>query len=163
MANDFDFSDDRDTRRGGRDEPGRLTGHSRVYVHRLCGGATEVSGGDYSHICNPFWPCTATYCCTCAGFVGLSEVRWADTNEPISEYRRRMAAKTPVTIKAWLYGLGAVLGAVPGAGVGLLIGLAVGNVGGATFLGALIGALVVYLVGALSLFYAFGIDYRRMR
>ena len=29
----------------------------RVYVHRTCGGQIKVTGGDYTHICDPFWPC----------------------------------------------------------------------------------------------------------
>src|SRR5579884_1737289 len=88
-----DFDDDDDDR--GPDIRRRPSTRGRVYVHRRCGGMTEVSGGDYTHICDPFRPCTGTYCCRCAGFVSLDDVFWADTEEPISEYRVRLREETP--------------------------------------------------------------------
>jgi hypothetical protein len=143
----------------------RGTPTARVYVHRRCGEMTQVSGGDYSHICDPFWPCTATFCCGCNGMVPLSDVRWEDTGEPISDYRRRLRSKTPGLVQAWRFGLGFAAGAAIGSGIGLLIGLA-----GATLqnlirfvvAGGVIGAVVVYLVGTMILNRVFDIDYRRM-
>jgi hypothetical protein len=139
----------------------------RVYVHTRCGGQTRVSGGDYAHICDPFWPCTSTYCCTCSGFAPLHEVRWADTDEPVSEYRRRLRAETPGLIKAWRYGVGFLFGGAIGALVGLLVWLSAqaprDKIGPFAGIGGLVGAFVCYILGTMILNRALGIDYRRMR
>jgi hypothetical protein len=159
-----DFQDDDDPECSSH-KHGVPTG--RVYVHTGCGGQTEVSGGDFTHICDPFWPCTSTYCCQCAGFAPLSEVRWTNTGEPVSEYRRRLRANTPGLLKVWRYGLGFLLGGAVGAGVGLLVGLIAGapqnRIGSFALVGGLVGALVCYLLGTVILNRLFAIDYRRMR
>jgi hypothetical protein len=167
----YDDDDDRDDRdEDDRDEDERRslrTPDGRVYVHRRCGGMTKVSGGDYSHICDPFWPCTGTYCCGCSGFVSLSEVRWADTEEPVSEYRRRLAAETPLVIKLWRYGLGAVVGGILGVMVGVLCAVLAqvrqGQVVGFMIGGGLVGAILIYLIGTMILNSVYNIDYRRMK
>src|SRR5437588_9962979 len=105
--------------------PGPITPTGREYVHTRCGGATRVSGGNYRHICDPFWPCASTYCCKCAGFAGLGEVQWANTGETVADYRRRLARGTPMLVKAWRYGVGFLIGAALGAPVGLVIALIV--------------------------------------
>src|SRR5262245_54768590 len=94
---------------------------SRVYVHDLCGGETRVSGHHFAHICDPFWPSTGTYCCPCEGFAPLHEVRWIETEEPVSEYRRRQRSQTPALVKIWRLGMGFLVGAAIGALIGLLI------------------------------------------
>jgi hypothetical protein len=128
---------------------------------------TEVSGGDFTHICDPFWPCTGTYCCQCAGFVPLDEVRWEDTDELITRFRRRLRKATPGLLKVWRYGLGLVPGGVVGAGFGLLTALAGRmpdkSVAGVTVLGGLVGALLIYVAGTMIFNSIFGIDYRRRR
>ncbi len=139
----------------------------RMYLHTRCGSRTRVSGGDYTHICDPFWPCTSTYCCKCAGFAPLTEVVWADTGETVAAYRRRLAAETPGLLKIWRAGGGFLVGAALGAGIALLVALVaqvqrqqlVGIVSG----GAAVGALVCYFVGTIILNRVHGIDYRRMR
>jgi len=85
------------------------TPHGRVYEHVRCGGLTEVTEGDFTHICNPFRPCIETFCCQCSRHVPLNEVNWADTQEVVSAYRKRLRRATPMLIKLWRYGLG-VLG-----------------------------------------------------
>jgi hypothetical protein len=143
----------------------RGTPTGRVYVHRRCGELTQVSGGDYTHICDPFWPCTGTFCCGCNDMVSLSDVRWEDTGEPISDYRRRLRAETPALVQAWRYGVGLAPGGAIGAGIGLLIGLAAAkqqNLSGFVIVGGLIGAAGIYLLGTLILNRVFNIDYRRM-
>jgi hypothetical protein len=161
MRNDHDEDDYEESAESLR------TPKSRVYVHTGCGGRTQVSGGDYSHICDPFWPCTSTYCCGCGGFISLSEVRWADTREVIARYRRRLRAETPAALKAWRYGLGFLPGGVIGAGVGLLVGVASQapptNLAGYALIGALVAGAICYLLGTFLLNLVFGIDYRRMR
>jgi hypothetical protein len=143
------------------------TPDGRAYLHHRCGGQTLVSGGDYTHICDPFWPCTGTYCCGCSRIVPLSEVEWIDTGEPISEYRSRLAAETPALLKVWRYGVGFVLGGVIGTIFGLLIGLLAQvrqrELTGFGIGGALIGAFVIYFVGTLILNRVYDIDYRRMK
>jgi len=158
---DDDFEDDRrpPVRRG-------RTPTGRVYVHRGCGGQTRASGGDYTHICDPFWPCTGTYCCGCRTFVPLSQVRWVDTGEPVSAYRRRVRAETPVLLQAWRYRLALLPGGGVGAVVGLVFSLAAGfNPQGlaiVALVGALVGALIVYFAGTFILNRIFDVDYRRM-
>src|SRR5262249_32255300 len=80
----------------------------RLYSHPRGGGGTLVSGGDYDHICDPYWTCTATYCCGCGGFVPLTEVTWANTGETVAEYRARLRRLTPGWLAAWRSGLGAL-------------------------------------------------------
>ena len=68
---------------------------SRTYVHPACGGSTVVSGDDYVLLECPFRPVPQTLCSACGQFVGLDTVRWADTNERISEYRDKVRASVP--------------------------------------------------------------------
>jgi hypothetical protein len=145
----------------------RRTPNGRAYVHTRCGGETLVSGGDFTHICDPFWPCTSTYCCTCSGFAPLREVKWTDTGEIISKYRQRLRRETPVLVQVWRYGFGFLLGGAFGAVVGLLAALIArapaAKAGSFALIGALIAGAVCYLLGTILLNLVFGIDYRRMR
>jgi hypothetical protein len=157
-----DFDDEDVPRRSVR----KRTPNGRVYVHRRCGGHTKVSGGDYTHICDPFWPCTSTYCCQCSGFAPLSEVRWADTGETVAAYRRRVRSETPAMIQVWRYGVGLVPGGLAGAILGLLVALLTDapnkSLAGFAIIGGLIGAFLIYLLGTILLNKAFDVDYRRM-
>ena len=63
---------------------------SRAYEHRSCHGVTVASGDDLVRLETPFRPLDETYCCRCEKFVTLDEVRWADSGETISAYRRRV-------------------------------------------------------------------------
>jgi hypothetical protein len=93
-------------------------------------------------------------------------VNWEDTGEPISAYRSRVRAETPVLIQVWRYGLGLVVGGGVGTGLGLLIALAAPpprNMALFAIIGALVGAFLVYMIGTITLNRVFGIDYRRMR
>jgi hypothetical protein len=159
--NDFDEDD-------GPEQAARrhasITG--RVYVHHGCGGQTRVSGGDYTHICDPFWPCTGTFCCGCSNFVPLGEVSWTDTGETVSAYRRRMRAETPAVVKVWRFGGGLVVGAALGVLIGFLVALAArvprDRSTGFIIVGALVGAFLVYYLGTVLLNRLLGIDYRRI-
>jgi hypothetical protein len=166
---DFDFTD-RDGRQDHDDDdshdraPAPLDGTSRPYVHDGCGTCTVVSGSDYSHICNPFWPCSGTYCCGCQGFVPLNSVVWEDTGEPVSEFRRRMMSLTPIYVKLWAFGPGFL----PGALVGGLGGFGLAHmlqkkIEWWTIVGASIGGLAVYLIGLAILFMIAGVNYTRTR
>jgi hypothetical protein len=94
-------------------------------------------------------------------------VRWADTGEPVSEYRSRLRAETPALLKAWRYGLGFLVGGVFGALIGLLVWIIAqsprNRIAGFAGVGALVGAIGCYIVGTFILNRALGIDYRRMR
>jgi hypothetical protein len=159
------MSDFDDERQQGR--PRRAAPDGRVYVHSRCGGQTHVSGGDYTHICDPFWPCTGTYCCTCSTFVPLNSVSWADTGETITAYRSRMRAETPGPVLAWRYGLGLLPGALLGVAIGLLIALLArvsqARMTGFAIVGGIVGALLLYVIGTVILNRAFDVDYRRKR
>lgn len=145
----------------------RQAPNARVYVHDRCGGSTQVSGGDYTHICDPFRPCTGTYCCTCADFAPLHEVEWADTGERISDYRRRLREETPSLLRAWRYGLGALVGAAGGAVFGLLLAIVAqtsrSSIALFPLVAALIGAIACYFIGIMVLNRKYDIDYRKMR
>jgi hypothetical protein len=152
--------------------PGPITPAGRVYVHTRCGGATRVSGRDYRHVCDPFWPCTSTYCCTCADFAPLNQVQWADTGETVADYRRRVARQTPLLPRAWRCGMGFLVGAALGAPLGLAVALIVQSMqrganapalSTGALVGGALGALLCYFVGTLVLNRIFGIEYRRMR
>ena len=139
---------------------------SRTYTHRRCEGQTVVSDAHYTHISDPFRPCTATYCCTCANFVPLPEVFWSDSGEDLVAYRQRMRKETPGTLRFWRSGLGLLLGGAIGAGIGYLISLAVQiplNKGiGFILAGLILGGMLTYLIGSLILTRIYDIDYRRM-
>src|SRR5262249_28041552 len=63
---------------------------SRAYEHRSCHAVTVASGDDLVRLECPFRPLDETYCCRCQDFVPLDDVRWADSGEVISAYRRRL-------------------------------------------------------------------------
>jgi hypothetical protein len=160
-----DYEDEDEEREELEDE--EETPNGRTYVHRGCGGATHVSGGDYTHICDPFWPCTSTFCCGCNSFVPLDDVAWANTGEKISKYRSRMRSETPGALKAWRFGVGFLIGGAIGVGVGLLCAVLANmprqRTTGFLIVGGLVGAFVVYLIGTMILNRVYGIDYRRKR
>lgn len=162
---DEDERDDEDEDE--RPSRSRRTPTGQVYVHKRCGGATKVSGGDFSHICDPFWPCTETYCCGCSGFVSLDEVRWADTDEKVSKYRTRMVSKTPPVIKVWRYGVGLIFGLAIGLALGFVAALIAeanqNRMVGFLITGGIVGALAIYLIGAAILSAVMGVDYRRFK
>jgi hypothetical protein len=63
---------------------------SRAYEHIACGAITVASGDDLVRLETPFRPLDETYCCTCATYVPLHNVRWTDSGEVITDYRRRV-------------------------------------------------------------------------
>ena len=87
----------------------------RPYVHKKCGGATVVTGGDFELVVNPFNLMSQTYCASCQKMVDLDAVAWVDPGEKLSAYRRRLRAETPMLLNllGWVvlpFG-GAALGA----------------------------------------------------
>jgi hypothetical protein len=74
----------------------------RAYHHAACDGVTVVSGDDYVLLECPFRPVTGTFCCSCRRLVPLDAVRWADSGELISAYRKRVAAAVPFWRKVYL-------------------------------------------------------------
>ena len=64
----------------------------RNYVHTACNGVTGISGDDYVIIECPFRRVTHTYCATCNQTVPLDEVKWVDSGQRISDYRKEIAA-----------------------------------------------------------------------
>ena len=65
---------------------------SRDYVHSGCNGVTCVSGDDYVMIECAFRRVTHTFCATCNQFVPIDDVKWVDSGQRISDYRREIAA-----------------------------------------------------------------------
>ena len=64
----------------------------RAYVHLACGGQTVVDGSDFRGLCDPLGGLlpTTTYCVHCARQDALDRFAWADTNETLADYRRRV-------------------------------------------------------------------------
>ena len=69
---------------------------SRAYVHLgTCGGVTQVSGAILKILCQPDRLAGATICSKCNRDVRMRDVAWADTSEPIADYRARMKRIIP--------------------------------------------------------------------
>ncbi len=148
-----DEDEDERPRRKGQKRKEKVT--SRVYVHGRCGGATEVSGDDFTMLTDPFGFVSGTYCCGCSSFVGLREVRWADTEERVSDYRARLRREAPVGLKLFRW----VAGPAGGGLIGLLCGLPFGVVG--PLIGLAVGVGLGYFVaGPLLAGVIWKIDYR---
>lgn len=92
----------------------------RPYVHKKCGQVTLITGSDFVGLCNPFEPCMGTICASCGGPDSTSQFAWADTQEPISEYRARLRAEAPASLKIWNY----VISPLVGGGIGGAVGAA---------------------------------------
>lgn len=131
---------------------------SRVYVHGACGGATEVSGDDFTMLTDPFGFVSGTYCCGCQSFVGLGEVRWADTDERISDYRARLRREAPVGLKLFRW----VGGPAGGGLIGLLCAVPFAKDGaGPLIAGLLAGGMVLgYFIAAPLAGLIWKTDYR---
>lgn len=86
---------------------------ARVYVHRGCGGSTEIAGEYFSQLANPFALCRETTCASCKKDVKLKDVYWADTGEDIASYRRRLRSQAPAGAKVF-----GVLGPMAVAAIG---------------------------------------------
>ena len=135
---------------------------SREYVHDACGGVTVISGREFTRLASPFEMCTGTYCACCRKMVELRSVAWADTGEPISEYRRRHWNDSPPIQRPLALIIGAPLA---GSILGLLSGLVFAPIKtrGMT-VGAILGAIIPFM-----LVFPFGnrkdrgIDYRGER
>lgn len=116
----------------------------RVYVHEKCQQPTQVNGGDFEGLCNPFNLCLGTVCAHCGGPRALNSFYWADTGEPLNVYRKRLRTKVP-PIYTWWY-----------LWISPLIGLIAGTIAGPLFLkqsslpiaagSALAGMLLMYLI-----------------
>src|SRR5690349_10190035 len=69
---------------------------SRAYVHLgTCGGVTQVSGNILKILCQPDRLAASTICSKCNRDVRMRDVAWADTSEPIADYRARMKRIIP--------------------------------------------------------------------
>jgi hypothetical protein len=137
-------------------------GHSRVYVHDACGGETEISGDDFARVANPFAWVSQTYCASCERFAGLGRFSWADTDETLTDYRRRLRRRAPLSLKLW----GWVFGPLIGAGICAISGflLATNNRRGGAITGGVVGVVIfpLFLIQYLSK-WIWGIDYRRKK
>ena len=156
---DDDYDDDED------DAPRRRRKDSRTYYHSRCRKLTEVSGGDYAKLCDPYWFWSGAFCCTCQKDVPLNTVEWDDTGEAIPKYRRRMRRQTPGFLAAWQLGLGALIGAIVCFGIAIVPFLPVELKGKETLLSsvaAVVGAVVFHFAGAAILKSVYRIDYRQM-
>ncbi|QDU53293.1 SoxR reducing system RseC family protein [Gimesia panareensis] len=116
----------------------------RVYIHEKCQQSTQVNGGDFEGLCNPFNLCLGTVCAHCGGPRALSSFHWADTGEPLDDYRRRLRTKVPPIYTWWYLGISPLIGLIAGTIIGPLflknssLPVAAGS--------ALVGALIMYLI-----------------
>lgn len=89
----------------------------RVYIHKVCGEGTVVTGGDFVGICNPLSPCQGTFCASCQDFDRLNKFVWEETGETLSAYRKRLLKNTSPMVRFWwvpAVALGGILGAIIG-------------------------------------------------
>lgn len=114
----------------------------RPYVHKKCGQVTVISGSDFVGLCNPFEPCMGTICASCGGPDSTSQFAWADTEESISDYRARLRAAAPASLKIWNYVISPLVGAGVGGIVGAMLDPKNPLAGGS--IGAAVGALVMF-------------------
>lgn len=64
----------------------RKARNSRDYVHTQCGGETTIDGPEYAALADPLSKMTSTYCAECEDVFPVSDFKWADTRERISDY-----------------------------------------------------------------------------
>ncbi len=134
---------------------------SRSYRHERCGGVTRVEDEDYSRLANPFtfvWG--GTYCAECEADISLEDLCWQDTNESIADYRRRVRATAPLSMKLTGWVAVPIVSFSFGAGVGLvLIGGLIG------FWGMGILSLVVFTAFSMPTLchFIWGIDFRQRK
>jgi hypothetical protein len=160
-----------EARTGSGDEAETKPVSERVYLHRQCGGFTQISGHDFLRLANPFAVAQETICCGCCRAVPIRQVEWADTGENVAAYRKRLRAEMPLGRRLFFQ----VLGPVAGALVGFLCGFAggvlmIGRVGNQWLLapgiiGGLVGAVGGGFLGAPLLpahlmRMVWGLDYR---
>lgn len=69
----------------------RETPTSRPYVHKRCGGVTQVGDWAFEAICDPFYRTAGTICASCGHGYPLFDFTWADTGENVQAYRNRLA------------------------------------------------------------------------
>jgi hypothetical protein len=72
-------------------------GLSGNYIHAVCNDTTKISGDDYVRLECPFRPVTHTICAVCRKAVPLNEVRWTDSSQCVSDYRKEIASG----VKLW--------------------------------------------------------------
>ena len=147
---------------------------SRVYIHHACGQGTEVGGSDFTHLADPFRPCSKTFCVSCRCMVPLHDVRWVETGETVADYRRRVRTTMPPGERLFYQGTGPAVGLVLGLVGGVLWSVVMasppgagGGGGGkatgliAVVLGAIIGAVVgTVVLSTLLMRHVWGIDFR---
>lgn len=66
--------------------------NQRTYIHLTCGQATVITDEHFKGLCDPLtgWFGCTTFCTTCGRQDQLEHFYWADTNERLSDYRRRV-------------------------------------------------------------------------
>lgn len=85
----------------------------RAYIHLKCGQQTTVDGMEFRGLCDPvagLFEMTAR-CVACDEQGALEGFVWADTNESLPSYRRRIRASVSVVYlaKRWLLSLVSLL------------------------------------------------------
>ncbi|MGE3804165.1 MAG: hypothetical protein AB7K24_05785 [Gemmataceae bacterium] len=86
---------------------------ARTYVHEACGGSTVISGDEYTGLCHPNIGFEQTLCAACKSYDRLSRFRWQDTDERLTDYRKRIKRSVPDALRfrgsvwTWLIGFAA--------------------------------------------------------
>ena len=75
------------------------TPDGRTYVHLDCGQQTHVDGDDFRGLCDPVGGLlpVRTFCTHCGRLDPVDRFAWADTNESLADYRRRLRS----TLSPW--------------------------------------------------------------
>lgn len=139
----------------------------RSYLHDDCGGETHVKGNDFYNLSHPMVPVTKMRCHGCRRWVELDEIKWADTGERLTDFRRRVGTYVPIVYVLWVRGGGFVPGAMLGGGIGLAIGVFANlNRDGrivVALLGAVMLAIAIGVAGRSLMEKIFPLEFRRYR
>lgn len=90
----------------------------RSYVHVRCETPTTVDGQELIGLCDPGSEVRQAYCCNCKRMDDLSTFEWAETAEPLDQYRRRLKQQIPLATRI----LGSKLSFAAIIGVGVVTG-----------------------------------------
>ena len=85
--------------------------NGRVYIHERCKQGTMITGTHWRGLCNPFSQTSGTICSHCQRAFPVKEFMWADTQENVLTYLRRLRSETPVVWRMWFWWLGPLCGA----------------------------------------------------
>jgi hypothetical protein len=77
-----------------------------------------ITGSHWVGLCNPFSQTSGTICSHCGNAFPVKEFVWADTQENLLRYLRRIRSESPILWRLWYWCFGPICGA---AMIGILL------------------------------------------